>query len=555
MRDLRAALRGTLVVGVAALAACTGPTAGPQGATPGPPAAATQAPPTEQTRPTSPPTPAPTRTGGTPTPALARPTSAPTPVPTVPSTSGEPQLRGWWVDAFHDGFKTPQQVDRLLATARAANVNALFVQVRRRGDAYFVRSLEPRAEDPDLAQGFDPLQYLLDRAHQQPRVEVHAWLATFPIWREGRPAPAAPSHVFNRHGPTAQGRANWLSLNRQGQAFDGQNFSLDPGHPDALRYTVDVALDLVRQYLLDGLHFDYVRFADREWGYNPTSLERFQRLRGGGPNPPPDDPAWSQWRRDQVTAFVRQVSLRALALRPELKLSVAAIAWGEAPEDERDWARSAAMSRTYQDWRSWLEEGLVDLVVPMAYFRDDQPRARASFDGWARWSRTHRYGRQVALGVGALLNEVPATVDQVARALAPVRGQALDGVVLYSYASSAVADQPRADDLARALATASAPFARPARPPAMAWKAQPQRGAVMGEVRAQGQAVDGAEVRVRGPASAVTRTDGTGFYGVAGLPPGDYTVEAWRGGQLLAAAPATVQAGKVAEAALASAKS
>src|SRR5207249_69583 len=93
-----------------------------------------------------------------------------------------PELRAVWVDAFHDGFKTPQQVDDLAAWARDANLNALFVQVRRRGDAYYLKSFEPRVEDPDLTPGFDALQYLIERAHQGPRrLQIHAWLATLPI--------------------------------------------------------------------------------------------------------------------------------------------------------------------------------------------------------------------------------------------------------------------------------------------------------------------------------------------------------------------------------------
>ncbi|MBA2448866.1 MAG: glycoside hydrolase family 10 protein, partial [Chloroflexi bacterium] len=55
--------------------------------------------------------------------------------PTAP-----PELRALWVDAYHDGFKTPEQADRLLADARRANVNTLLVQVRRRGDAYHTRA-------------------------------------------------------------------------------------------------------------------------------------------------------------------------------------------------------------------------------------------------------------------------------------------------------------------------------------------------------------------------------------------------------------------------------
>jgi len=39
------------------------------------------------------------------------------------------------------------------------------VEVRRRGDSYYLHSLEPPAEDPEFAPGFDALAYLVDRAH------------------------------------------------------------------------------------------------------------------------------------------------------------------------------------------------------------------------------------------------------------------------------------------------------------------------------------------------------------------------------------------------------
>ena len=66
------------------------------------------------------------------------------------------ELRGLWVDAFHDGIKTPAQTAQLVADARAGNFNALFVQVRKRGDAYYQSTLEPKATDISPA-GYDPM--------------------------------------------------------------------------------------------------------------------------------------------------------------------------------------------------------------------------------------------------------------------------------------------------------------------------------------------------------------------------------------------------------------
>ena len=46
-----------------------------------------------------------------------------------------PELRALWVDAFHEGIRSPKEADELVAAARRANLNTLIVQVRRRGDA------------------------------------------------------------------------------------------------------------------------------------------------------------------------------------------------------------------------------------------------------------------------------------------------------------------------------------------------------------------------------------------------------------------------------------
>src|SRR5687767_2673175 len=57
------------------------------------------------------------------------------------------KLRGMWVDVFHEGIKTPKQVEQLIQRARTAKVNTLFIQVRSRAQVYHMSVLEPRAPD------------------------------------------------------------------------------------------------------------------------------------------------------------------------------------------------------------------------------------------------------------------------------------------------------------------------------------------------------------------------------------------------------------------------
>lgn len=499
------------------------------------------------------------------------PVMAPSPSPAASPTEvalAASQFRAFWVDAFHPGFKTRREVDQLVRDMEAANVNSVIVQVRRRGEVYYSSAMEPRAEDPELEPGFDALAYLIERAHAaRPPIEVHAWLATFPIWPVAKAPPRDPRHVYNLHGAGAQGDANWLSWSYDGRQHDGENYSLDPGHPDALRHTVEVYLEVVRNYDVDGIHFDYVRYMDREYGYNPVSVARFNARFGRVGKPDPGDTAWSQWRRDQVTALVRQTYLRAIAIKPRIKVSAALIAWGSGPVREDEWERSSPMVRTFQDWRTWLEEGILDLAIPMVYFRQQDPRARVWFDQWATWSKDHAYRRQVALGIGAFMNDVQDTLAQLKRALSPSPStRSPVGVSFFSYASpdpsiarawttvtgTSSTWTPLDDRLIRALSTPSgdsqkAVFSDKAKVPDMPWKERPGLGHVMGWLAGPGgRPADGATVRLSGPLEASTTADSTGFYGFVDLPPGPYRLTAvYQGRELATSVVVEVKAGQV----------
>ena len=82
--------------------------------------------------------------GGALSPALAR-----SPAPAV-KYAEKPELRAFWVDGFNDGFKTPAQCDLLLHRLRAMHANAVFVQMRKRADAYYQSHYEGWAlDDPE----------------------------------------------------------------------------------------------------------------------------------------------------------------------------------------------------------------------------------------------------------------------------------------------------------------------------------------------------------------------------------------------------------------------
>jgi uncharacterized lipoprotein YddW (UPF0748 family) len=450
--------------------------AGPQqvaATPPRPTSVPTQAATAAPTRPA--PTVVPTAVPPTPVPSLEpTPTFAPQPVAPTPEALDPPELRAVWVDAFHDGFKTPAQVDQLVAWARAANLNALFVQVRRRGDAYYAKSLEPRSEDPDLAPGFDALQYLIDKAHQGPqRLQVHAWLATLPIWSKRDAPPAAANHPFNLRGPSADPADTWLMYRDDGEAWAGVGDSgmyyLDPGNPDVQAYTTAVYLNVLRNYDVDGIHLDQVRYYEGgalRWGYNPTSVGLFNAAFGREPTsqPAPTDPDWVAWRRDQVSALVQRIYTEAKAIKPNVAVTAAVVTWGKGPQTASDWEAQPAYASVLQDWRAWLRRGIVDYLLPMNYFREAGQQA-AWFDTWTQWQVTYAGRRTMVLGLGSYLNSADGGLAQLGRA----RALGALGVALYSYAvPTAELENAGADERLAYAARLRSIFVRPAPVPDLA---------------------------------------------------------------------------------------
>ena len=130
------------------------------------------------------------------------------------------EYRAFWVDTFNTTLNNHTDILNVVNRAKAANANALFAQVRRRADAWYLTPLEPKFVN--IAPGFDPLADLIATAHAE-GIEVHAFviMGAIHISTPVPPAitlPASPLHVFNQHGgynPATQtivpGPNNWLT--------------------------------------------------------------------------------------------------------------------------------------------------------------------------------------------------------------------------------------------------------------------------------------------------------------------------------------------------------
>lgn len=467
------------------------------------------------------------------------------PVPLAAHAASAPaQERALFVDAFGPGLEDADQIDQLVADAKAAHINTLIVQVVRRGDCWCNQSLLPRTEAAIAPAPFDPLATVITRAHAA-GIAVDAWISTLGAWKGAAP-PHAADHVYNTHGPSATGANNWLMWRVDGRQHDGDETLLDPGNPAAAAYVVQAALSIVANYDVDGLNLDRIRYPDDAygasapvWGYNPVAVARFQAATGRTDTPAPTDAQWTAWRREQVTNLVRRISLDVAALKPSVQISVDAIAYGYGPQHVGGWQRTAAYAQVLQDWQSWLQAGIIDVAIPMVYRNDASPAERRMFDEWVAYTRDHQGRGRIVMGAGLYMNDAAGNLAQLQRALAPdATGNSLAGWAGYAYrtpdaavdAGKEAAAAGRAALLPRLVgnATAPGPFAVAAAPLAKAL-GTPTTGLLRGvALGPDGAPLDQATVTLRdasGRLVASWRTDGSGWFGAADLPAGRYRLQ------------------------------
>jgi uncharacterized lipoprotein YddW (UPF0748 family) len=278
------------------------------------------------------------------------------------------EMRGTYVVSWRQ-MTSPEKIDQFIQEAADANFNTVFVQIRQRGDALYQSSFVSRSE---LLEGqdesFDPLAYAIEKGHEN-GLEVHAWLNAIIAWGSGTTKPKDPNHIFNKH-------PEWLMRDSTGKiafpdrATDPKNsvvegpYFLSPGNPEVQDYLYDVYMEVVEKYEVDGIHFDFIRYPARMGpntpgvGYDKVSVNRFREETGEEPEL--YSKAWDQWRADQITEIVSRIYKGTKERNQDVEVSASVLA-----------AWDLGLGRVYQDWRKWMEVGILDFVIPMSYSKSN----------------------------------------------------------------------------------------------------------------------------------------------------------------------------------------
>ena len=262
-----------------------------------------------------------------------------------------------------------------------------------------------------VPQNNDPVGECLAAAKNY-HFKVHAWACLLSV----EDAPAPLQKTFQERGV--------LQKNYQGK----QVMWLCPSR----KYTHDLLTRLVRElarnYALDGLQLDMLRYQGSQTCYCDTCKELFARhLNRHLTNWPActRDPLtfqrqWEEFRCQQITRLLQELVNAARAARAGLRISAAVY-----PEID------AARRNVGQDWQNWLKKGLVEFVSPMNYqATTNQFQAYLTQQSEALGIRA---SDQLLPGIGVTAKNL--TADETRRQIQATRNAGLNGFILFEYNS------------------------------------------------------------------------------------------------------------------------
>lgn len=226
-----------------------------------------------------------------------------------------------------------QELCSILDKLSHAGINTVLIQTRVRATTIYASDLEPwdgaLSGHPGRSPGYDGLQFAIDECHRR-GMQCHAWVVSIPVGK------------WNGYGckMLRQKRPDLLKK-------IGEEGFMNPENPNVGDYLAQICADITRRYDVDGIHLDYIRYPET-WG-------KIANKNAG---------------RENITRIVRKVHDAVKREKQWVMMSCSPI--GKYDDLPRQWSHGwNARETVCQDAAQWLQEGLMDALFPMMYFRDN----------------------------------------------------------------------------------------------------------------------------------------------------------------------------------------
>lgn len=373
------------------------------------------------------------------------------------------EFRGVWVATLANidwpsrpGLNAEQQKQeliQLLEMHKRNGMNAILLQVRPAADAFYAKSREPWSQwlmgRQGIAPGagYDPLEFAIKEAHKR-GMELHAWFNPY------RATTGGANPISSEH----------MTVKRPELFFIyGGKKQFDPGLPEVREYIVQVILDVVKGYDVDGIHFDDYFYPYPISGQKINDALTFQKYPNGFTDV-------KDWRRNNVDLLIKMLDDSIHHYKKYVKFGISPFGIWKNTYEDPEGSKTSGLSNfaeLFADSRKWVKEGWVDYINPQIYF--SFTRKAAPFGTLVDWWGNNTYGRHLYIGQAAyLVNQRMEAAwrlpHQIPDQIRYVRENGrVQGSVFFSSKSFSTVARGTADSLRNDL------YKYPALPPQMPW--------------------------------------------------------------------------------------
>ncbi|MBP0038118.1 MAG: family 10 glycosylhydrolase [Roseofilum sp. SID1] len=328
------------------------------------------------------------------------------------------EIRGVWLTNVSSAvLYSPWGIDRAIAQLSQLNFNTIYPVAWNRGVTFYPSDTakETIGRQQDVLLNTirfrqDTLEEIITLGHEQ-------GMRVIPWFEYGFMAPKN-SLLAKRH-------PSWLAQSRDGQAltYHGK-YGLDwlnPLHPEVQQLLIDLIVEVVTRYDVDGIQLDDHFSLPVELGYDPFTLWLYQQEHNG--EIPPENyqnEAWMRWRAHKLTQVVKRIHDRVKEIKPDCIVSL-------SPNP-----RAFAYRNYLQDWQTWVEAGLIDELVIQVY--------RSGMDSFLRDLSDPVIPKlqqkiPVAIGISTGTVRTPIPLNLIEQQVNAVRDRALDGFSFFYWES------------------------------------------------------------------------------------------------------------------------
>ena len=204
----------------------------------------------------------------------------------------------------------------------------------------------------------DYLECFIEEAHKL-NIEVITWVQVFRARETGEPL--APCY-----------KEEWLSIDYDGNTC---NF-FDSTNPEVHEFLLRQFSELVENYHIDGIEYDYIRYDDSniiyypskiiDYGYTEVSIKMFKELYGYSESEDIKEILkneksrweWVEFKKQRITDLLETSKVELSKLNPNLTFTAAV------------YYDPATINTFMQDWPKWLDNETINYVEPMMYQKD-----------------------------------------------------------------------------------------------------------------------------------------------------------------------------------------